>query len=70
MFTLQGGLLEGELIHVVRERDELKDALLDIERRMKDIQDNAKILSAERDKFITLFKQVRLDCIVPPACVV
>lgn len=55
---------------MVRERDELKHALLDIERRMKDIQDNAKILSAERDKFITLFKQVRLDCIVPPTCVV
>lgn len=67
LFSLQGGLLEEELIHVVRERDELKDALLDIERRMRDIQDNAKILSAERDKFITLFKQVRLECIVSPS---
>lgn len=68
LFSLQGGLPEGELIHVVRERDELKDALLDIERRMRDIQDNAKILSAERDKFIALFKQVRLKYTVSSTC--
>lgn len=53
---------------MVRERDELKDALLDIEMRMRDIQDNAKILSAERDRFQTLFKQVRLQCISSPSC--
>lgn len=53
---------------MVKERDELKDALLDIERRMRDIQDNAKILSAERDKFVALFKQVRLEYIVSSLC--
>lgn len=56
---------------MVRERDELKDALLDIEKHMEDIQDNVKTLSAERDEFKALFKQVRLECIVsrtsPPA---
>lgn len=51
---------------MVRERDELKDALLDIKKHMEDIQDNVKTLSAERDEFKALFKQVRLQCVVPP----
>lgn len=53
---------------MVRERDELKDALMDIERRMRDIQDNTKLLSAERDKFIALFEQVSLEYTVSPSC--
>lgn len=60
----QAGLTEAELAHVVRERDELKDALLDIEKHMEDIQDNVKTLSTERDKLKTLFKQVSFKCIV------
>lgn len=62
--SFQAGLTEAELVHVVRERDELKDALLDIEKHMEDIQDNVKTLSTERDKFKTLFKQVSFKCIV------
>lgn len=65
-FSLQGGLPDGDLVHVVRERDELKDALLDIEKHMEDIQDNVKTLSTERDEFKALFKQVRLQCVVSP----
>lgn len=66
--SLQGGHADGELVHVVRERDELKDALLDIEKHMEDIQDNVKTLSAERDEFKALFKRVRLQCVVSPTC--
>lgn len=62
--VFQAGLTEAELVHVVRERDELKDALLDIEKHMEDIQDNVKTLSTERDKLKTLFKQVSFKCIV------
>lgn len=53
---------------MVKERDELKDALLDIERQMEDIQDNVKTLSAEKDKFKSLFRQVRLQSSVCHLC--
>uniref|UniRef100_A0A673B0P6 Centrosomal protein 135 n=1 Tax=Sphaeramia orbicularis TaxID=375764 RepID=A0A673B0P6_9TELE len=42
----------------IRERDELKGALLDFEKHMEDIQENVKILSAERDQFKMLLKQL------------
>uniref|UniRef100_A0A671TTS0 Centrosomal protein 135 n=1 Tax=Sparus aurata TaxID=8175 RepID=A0A671TTS0_SPAAU len=48
---------ETELLRLVKERDELKAVLLDFETQMEDIQDNVKALSAERDRFKTLFKQ-------------
>lgn len=67
--SFQGGLPEEEeLLQVVKERDELKDALLDIERQMEDIQDNVKTLSAEKDKFKSLFRQVRLQSSVCHLC--
>uniref|UniRef100_A0A671TVH7 Centrosomal protein 135 n=1 Tax=Sparus aurata TaxID=8175 RepID=A0A671TVH7_SPAAU len=52
------GVAETELLRLVKERDELKAVLLDFETQMEDIQDNVKALSAERDRFKTLFKQV------------
>lgn len=54
----QGGVSESELLRVVKERDELKAALLDFEEHMEDIQNKVKSLSAERDQFKTLLKQV------------
>lgn len=51
-------MAETELLRLVKERDELKAVLLDFETQMEDIQDNVKALSAERDRFKTLFKQV------------
>uniref|UniRef100_A0A671TXR5 Centrosomal protein 135 n=1 Tax=Sparus aurata TaxID=8175 RepID=A0A671TXR5_SPAAU len=54
----KGGVAETELLRLVKERDELKAVLLDFETQMEDIQDNVKALSAERDRFKTLFKQV------------
>lgn len=60
--TFQGGPSESELLHVVKERDELKAALLDFEKHMEDIQNNVKVLSTERDHFKTLFKQVGVTC--------
>uniref|UniRef100_A0A4W6CK48 Centrosomal protein 135 n=1 Tax=Lates calcarifer TaxID=8187 RepID=A0A4W6CK48_LATCA len=52
---------EAELLRVVKERDELKAALLDFEKHMEDIQSNVKILCAERDHFKNMFKQAQED---------
>ncbi|XP_036970306.1 centrosomal protein of 135 kDa [Acanthopagrus latus] len=57
----QGGAAETELLRLVKERDELKAALLGFETQMEDIQDNVKALSAERDRFKTLLKQAQED---------
>ncbi|XP_042339694.1 centrosomal protein of 135 kDa [Plectropomus leopardus] len=57
----RGVVAETELLRLVKERDELKAALLDFERHMEDIQDNVKGLSSERDHFKTLFKQAQED---------
>ncbi|XP_037627133.1 centrosomal protein of 135 kDa isoform X2 [Sebastes umbrosus] len=57
----RGGVAEKELLRVVKERDELKAALLDFEKHIEDIQDNVKGLSAERDRFKTLLKQAQDD---------
>uniref|UniRef100_A0A3Q3G4C8 Centrosomal protein 135 n=1 Tax=Labrus bergylta TaxID=56723 RepID=A0A3Q3G4C8_9LABR len=48
-----------ELLRVLKERDELKAALLDFERHMEEIQNNVKVLSTERDHFKKLLKQVQ-----------
>uniref|UniRef100_A0A8C2ZSB9 Centrosomal protein 135 n=1 Tax=Cyclopterus lumpus TaxID=8103 RepID=A0A8C2ZSB9_CYCLU len=56
-----GGAAETELLRVAAERDELKAALLDFEEHMEDIQRDVKALSSERDRFRTLFEQVRLQ---------
>ncbi|XP_010729323.3 centrosomal protein of 135 kDa isoform X1 [Larimichthys crocea] len=57
----RGGGTETELLRVLKERDELKAALLDFERHMEDIQDNVKALSTEREHFKALFKQAQED---------
>uniref|UniRef100_A0A3Q3EZ06 Centrosomal protein 135 n=1 Tax=Kryptolebias marmoratus TaxID=37003 RepID=A0A3Q3EZ06_KRYMA len=55
------GRLQEELLHVIKERDELKVALLDIEKQTEDIQNDVKALCSERDHFKTLFKQAQDD---------
>lgn len=57
--NFQGSVAEAELLHVIKERDELKVALMDFEKHLEDIQKDVKALSNERDHFKTLFKQVR-----------
>lgn len=57
--NFQGGITEAELLRIVKERDELKAALLDFEKHVEDIQNNVKAVCTERDNFKTLFKQVR-----------
>ncbi|KAM7410372.1 hypothetical protein PAMA_001694 [Pampus argenteus] len=59
--VIRGAVADSELLRVVKERDELKVALLDFEDHMEDIQNKVKTLSAERDHFKTLFKQVQED---------
>ncbi|MEQ2272302.1 hypothetical protein XENORESO_018414, partial [Xenotaenia resolanae] len=54
-----GSFPEAELLRVVRERDELKAALMNFEKHMEDIQNNVKALSNERDHFKDLFKQAQ-----------
>ncbi|XP_040896794.1 centrosomal protein of 135 kDa isoform X1 [Toxotes jaculatrix] len=60
----RGGVAEAELLRVVKERDELKAALLDFEKHMEDIQNNVKVLCSERDHFKTLLKQAQEDLMV------
>uniref|UniRef100_A0AAQ5Y9M7 Centrosomal protein of 135 kDa n=1 Tax=Amphiprion ocellaris TaxID=80972 RepID=A0AAQ5Y9M7_AMPOC len=59
--VIRGGAAEAELLHLIKERDELRAALLDFEKHMEDIQSNVKALSTEREHFKTLYKQVRLE---------
>ncbi|KAM4738801.1 centrosomal protein of 135 kDa isoform 1-T1 [Anableps anableps] len=58
---IKGSVPEVELIRIIKERDELKAALMDFEKHMEDIQNNVKALSNERDHFKTLFKQAKDD---------
>uniref|UniRef100_A0A3P8T643 Centrosomal protein 135 n=1 Tax=Amphiprion percula TaxID=161767 RepID=A0A3P8T643_AMPPE len=53
----QRSAAEAELLHLIKERDELRAALLDFEKHMEDIQSNVKALSTEREHFKTLYKQ-------------
>ncbi|XP_034565716.1 centrosomal protein of 135 kDa isoform X3 [Notolabrus celidotus] len=55
----RGGAAESELLRVLKERDELKAALLDFEKHMEGIQNNVKVLSTEREHFKKLFKQAQ-----------
>ncbi|XP_075943475.1 centrosomal protein of 135 kDa [Anarhichas minor] len=57
----RGGAAETELLRLLKERDELKAALLDFENHMEDIQNSVKGLSSERDRFKALFKQAQED---------
>lgn len=64
--NFQGGATETEVLCLVKERDELKVALLDLENHMEDIQDNMKTLFDERDRLKALLTQVSLRNINPP----
>ncbi|XP_072294915.1 centrosomal protein of 135 kDa isoform X2 [Eucyclogobius newberryi] len=55
------GVTEGEVLRLVKERDELRNALLDFEKHMEDIQNNVKPLTTERDKLKLLLKQAQDD---------
>uniref|UniRef100_A0A7N6C0M2 Centrosomal protein 135 n=1 Tax=Anabas testudineus TaxID=64144 RepID=A0A7N6C0M2_ANATE len=55
------GIAEAELLHLLKERDELKAALLEFEKHMEEIQTNVKALSAERDHYKTVFKEAQDD---------
>ncbi|XP_028301260.1 centrosomal protein of 135 kDa-like [Gouania willdenowi] len=55
----KGGVVQTELLHLIRERDHLKAALMDFEKQMENIESNVKALSSERDHFETLFKQAQ-----------
>ncbi|XP_043985251.1 centrosomal protein of 135 kDa [Gambusia affinis] len=57
----KGSVPDPELFFVIKEKDELKAALMDFERQMEDIQNNVQVLSNERDHFKTLFKQAQDD---------
>ncbi|KAF7667681.1 hypothetical protein LDENG_00052800 [Lucifuga dentata] len=57
----RGSAAENELLLVVKERDELKAALLDFEKHMEDIQNNVKVLSVEKDQFKAQCRQLQED---------
>lgn len=59
--VVRASVAEAELLHVIKERDELKVALVDFEKHVEDIQNDVKSLSNERDHFKTLFKQAQDD---------
>lgn len=52
----RGDTPDTELLHVLTERDELKAALLGVEKRMEDTQDSVKALITERDHLKMLLK--------------
>lgn len=51
---------------MMKERDELKVALLDFEKHVEEIQNNAKALCTERDHFKIQMKKVRFKILVLP----
>ncbi|XP_028300534.1 centrosomal protein of 135 kDa-like [Gouania willdenowi] len=55
----KGGVVQTELLHLIRERDHLKAALMDFEKEMDNIESDVKALSSERDHFETLYKQAQ-----------
>ncbi|KAK7889598.1 hypothetical protein WMY93_025158 [Mugilogobius chulae] len=55
------GATEAEVLRLVKERDELRNALLDFEKHMEDIQNNVKTLTTERDKLRMSLKQAQVD---------
>lgn len=52
----QGDAPDTELFHVLTERDELKAALLGLEKHMEATQDTVKALNTERDHLKMLLK--------------
>nr|XP_057930215.1 centrosomal protein of 135 kDa-like isoform X2 [Doryrhamphus excisus] len=50
---------ESEFLALVKERDELKAALLDVEKHTEDIQTKVKALGSERDHFKMMFYQTQ-----------
>ncbi|XP_061743920.1 centrosomal protein of 135 kDa-like isoform X3 [Nerophis ophidion] len=55
----KGGVEESEFLALVKERDELKAALVDVEKHTEDIQTKVKALSAERNHFKMMFYQTQ-----------
>nr|XP_061834123.1 centrosomal protein of 135 kDa-like isoform X1 [Nerophis lumbriciformis]XP_061834124.1 centrosomal protein of 135 kDa-like isoform X1 [Nerophis lumbriciformis] len=55
----KGGVEESEFLALVKERDELKAALVDVEKHTEDIQTKVKALSAERHHFKMMFYQTQ-----------
>lgn len=57
--VVKGSVPGEELIRVIKERDELKAALVDFEKHMEDIQNNVKALNDEKNHFKMLHKQAQ-----------
>ncbi|XP_029905764.1 centrosomal protein of 135 kDa isoform X2 [Myripristis murdjan] len=57
--VIRGSAGETELSRAVKERDELRAALLGFEKHMEDIQSDVKALSAERDQLKAQLRQVQ-----------
>nr|XP_061834127.1 centrosomal protein of 135 kDa-like isoform X1 [Nerophis lumbriciformis]XP_061834128.1 centrosomal protein of 135 kDa-like isoform X1 [Nerophis lumbriciformis] len=55
----KGGVEESEFLALLKERDEMKAALVDVEKHTEDIQTKVKALSAERDHFKMMFYQTQ-----------
>lgn len=68
----QGDVPDTELLHVLAERDQLKAALLGLEKRLEDTQDTVKALVTERDHLKKLLKvspfQNSRATTIPPGC--
>ncbi|XP_061635575.1 centrosomal protein of 135 kDa [Phyllopteryx taeniolatus] len=57
--VVRGGVAEADMLALVKERDELKAVLQEVEEHTEDIQTNVKALSAERDHFKAMFYQAQ-----------
>lgn len=57
----QAATYDSELMKVLRERDELQCRLDKSDRHVSEIQANVRVLTAERDKTKTLYRQVSIE---------
>nr|XP_057930217.1 centrosomal protein of 135 kDa-like isoform X3 [Doryrhamphus excisus] len=57
--VIRADVAESEFLALVKERDELKAALLDVEKHTEDIQTKVKALGSERDHFKMMFYQTQ-----------
>ncbi|KAK4830485.1 hypothetical protein QYF61_011209 [Mycteria americana] len=56
---LKGVSSDPEVLKILREREELKSTLKKYERRVAEIQGNFKVLTAERDKIVSLYERAQ-----------
>ncbi|XP_061593989.1 centrosomal protein of 135 kDa isoform X2 [Cololabis saira] len=61
----KGVVAEAELLRAIKERDDLKMVLLDLEKHREEMQSTVKALTNERDHFKTMFKQAQEDLKLP-----